>query len=82
MNIIGIDKARGCDYTAVRFNNGSEIKIIPNNDNGVRGLRRNLKLYDDSSWFSDDIHSFIKYQKRVKNRNRLYNKLKRLGRRI
>ncbi|OSA95717.1 UNVERIFIED_ORG: hypothetical protein B2H93_04665 [Clostridium botulinum] len=81
MNLIGMDKAKGCDYTAITFNNSSEIKVIPNNGN-VRGLRRKLQLYDDSSWFSDNIYSFVKYKKRMKNRNKLYKKLKKLGRRL
>ncbi|WP_252225251.1 MULTISPECIES: hypothetical protein [unclassified Clostridium] len=46
MDLIGIDKAKACDYTSVTFINGSEIKASNNND-VVRGLRRNLKLYDD-----------------------------------
>ncbi|MBN1074722.1 hypothetical protein DVV91_10245 [Clostridium botulinum] len=82
MNIIGIDIAKGCDYTSVTFGNDSEIKATPNNKGVVRGLRRNLKLYDDYAWLPNDNYSFIKYLKRINNRNKLYNKLKRLGRRL
>lgn len=109
MKIIGIDKAKGCDYTAIRFNNGSQIKVIPNNKGVVRGLRANRKPVDDycglerlgipimdnkgkyrslsdilmdlSKKFNSTYRS-EKYKKRVKNRNKLYNKLKKLGRRL
>ena len=73
MNLIGIDKAKGCDYTAITFNNGSEIKVIPNNGS-VRGLRSRMVLVVDKK--------YDKYLKRVNNRNKLYNKLKKLGRRL
>ncbi|HBJ1650420.1 TPA: hypothetical protein LA460_000324 [Clostridium botulinum] len=57
MNLIGIDKDKGCDYTAITFNNGSEIKAIHNNES-VRGLRSKLLLVIDKE--------YDKYQKRVK----------------
>lgn len=73
MNLIGIDIAKGCDYTAITFNNSSEIKVIPNNGS-IRGLRSKLLLVVDKE--------YDKYKKRMKNRNKLYNKLKKLGRRL
>lgn len=74
MELIGIDKAKGCDYTGVTFINGSEIKVIPNDKGVVRGLRSRILLVVDKE--------YDKYLKRINNRNKLYNKLKKLGRRL
>ncbi|WP_252251196.1 hypothetical protein [Clostridium sp. VAP52] len=74
MNIIGIDIAKGCDYTGVTFGNGSKIEIIPSDNNNIRGLRSKIFLVVDKK--------YDKYLKRIKNRNKLYNKLKKLGRRL
>ncbi|MBY6838739.1 hypothetical protein [Clostridium botulinum] len=73
MNFIRIDKASGCDYTGVTFNNGSKIETIPS-DNNIRGLRSRILLVVDKE--------YDKYLKRINNRNKLYNKLKKLGRRL
>lgn len=76
MELIGIDKARDGDCTSLTLINRSEGKVIYNGDNkcGVRGLRSKLLLFVDKS--------YDKYLKRVSNRNKLYNKLKKLGRRL
>ncbi|NFH01310.1 hypothetical protein FC831_13665 [Clostridium botulinum] len=73
MDLIGIDKTIDCDYTGVTFINGSEIKAMPS-DNNIRGLRSRILLVVDKE--------YDKYLKRINNRNKLYNKLKKLGRRL
>ena len=69
MNIIRIDKSSGYNHIGVAFNSASVSA-----DNNIRGMRSQILLVVD--------REYDKYLKRVNNRNKLYNKLKKLGRKI
>lgn len=59
----------------ILFKNGSDIQNIPD-DCSIRGKRSKI------IWVAYEDKKYNKYLKRVKNRQKLYEKLKKIGRKI
>ena len=57
----------------ILFKNGSNIQNIPNNCS-IRGKRSKIM------WVAYEDKKYNKYLKRVKNRQKLYDKLRKIGR--